>query len=138
SIHIQPALANHKLEELDSGTTVLGVLEEDEDEGTTTLGHSVRRPFLVAVAKNEKITIAKEYFKIGRDPLRADFATDNKVIGRVHAFVISSNGEYFLEDNHSTNGSYVNGIKVLPKEKIKIKHEDRIKLANEEFIFKLY
>ncbi|MBT2678672.1 FHA domain-containing protein [Bacillus sp. ISL-35] len=135
SINIQPAIASSEHE--DEGTTVLGVMA-DEDEGTTTLGHSVRRPFLLAVSKNEKITIAKDLFKIGRDPMRADFASENKVIGRVHAHVIVSNGEYFLEDNHSTNGSFVNGVKVSPKEKVKIKHEDKIKLANEEFIFRLY
>lgn len=136
SINIQPALAN--LEQEHEGTTVLGVLPEDEDEGTTTLGHSTRMPFLLATGKNKKITITKDFFKIGRDPMRADFASDNKVIGRVHAHLITSNGEYFFEDNHSTNGSYVNGVKVSPKEKIKIKHEDLIKLANEEFIFRLY
>lgn len=136
SINIQPALAN--LEQEHEGTTVLGVLPEDEDEGTTTLGHSTRMPFLLAAGKNKKITITKDFFKIGRDPMRADFASDNKVIGRVHAHLITSNGEYFFEDNHSTNGSYVNGVKVSPKEKIKIKHEDLIKLANEEFIFRLY
>ena len=136
SINIQPALAN--LEQENDGTTVLGVFPDDEDEGTTTLGHSTRRPYLMAVSKNEKVTIAKDFFKIGRDPMRADFASENKVIGRVHAHVVVSNGEYFLEDNHSTNGSFVNGVKVSPKEKVKIKHEDRIKLANEEFIFRLY
>jgi hypothetical protein len=135
SINIQPALVSSEPEH--EGTTVLGVMA-DEDEGTTTLGHSTRRPFLMAVSKNEKITIAKDFFKIGRDPMRADFASENKVIGRVHAHVIISNGEYFLEDNHSTNGSYVNGVKLSPKEKVKIKHEDKIKLANEEFVFRLY
>ncbi|WP_226679100.1 FHA domain-containing protein [Mesobacillus jeotgali] len=136
SINIQPAIASSSESE-DGGTTVLGVMA-DEDEGTTTLGHSTRTPFLLAVSKNEKITIAKDFFKIGRDPMRADFASENKVIGRVHAHVIVSNGEYFLEDNHSTNGSFVNGVKVSPKEKVKIKHEDKIKLANEEFVFRLY
>jgi hypothetical protein len=135
SINIQPALASTEPEH--EGTTVLGVMA-DEDEGTTTLGHATRRPFLLAVSKNEKVTIAKDFFKIGRDPMRADFASDNKVIGRVHAHVIISNGEYFLEDNHSTNGSFVNGVKLTPKEKVKIKHEDKIKLANEEFVFRLY
>jgi hypothetical protein len=138
SIIIQPAMASIQHEEQENeGTTVLGVISE-EDEGTTLLGHSARKPFLLDVKKHEKITIAKDFFKIGRDPMRADFASENKVIGRVHAHVITTNGEYYLEDNHSTNGSYVNGVKVSPKEKIKIKHEDKIKLANEEFIFKLY
>lgn len=137
SINIQPALASSEPE--DEGTTVLGVMADgDEDEGTTALGHSTHRPFLLALSKNEKITISKDFFKMGRDPMRADFATENKVVGRVHAHLITANGEYYFEDNHSTNGSFVNGVKVAPKERIKIKHEDRIKLANEEFIFRLY
>ncbi|WP_210364457.1 FHA domain-containing protein [Bacillus sp. REN3] len=138
AINIQPALSHHKQDEENEGTTVLGVFPDDEEEGTTTLGHTTPRPFLLAVGRNEKITIAKDFFKIGRDPMRADFASDNKVIGRVHAHLISNDGEYYFEDNHSTNGSFVNGVKVSPKERIKIKHEDRIKLANEEFIFRLY
>jgi pSer/pThr/pTyr-binding forkhead associated (FHA) protein len=111
------------------------------DEGTAVLGFGnqpVSKPFLLSSKLEEKIMVTKAQFKIGRDPEQADYASNNKVIGRVHAEVVNEDGEYFLIDNDSRNGSYVNGKRLLPNEKMKLKHEDRIKLANEEFVFKLF
>ncbi|WML41268.1 DUF6382 domain-containing protein [Neobacillus sp. OS1-2] len=118
----------------DEGTTVLGVT----DVGTTTLGEEASMPFLLTLTTQEKITIAKDVFKLGRDPKNADYQSSNKAVGRIHAHILTENGEYFLKDNRSTNGSFVNDIKLAKSEKVKIKHEDRITLANEEFVFKLF
>jgi hypothetical protein len=120
----------------DEGTTVLGLQQEEEDQGTTVLG-TMNAPYLLGVS-GEKIVLDKPVFKIGRDPHQADYTSNNLVIGRVHALFLTENGEYFFEDNSSRNGSYINGVKAEPKQKIKIRHEDSIKLANEEYIFRLY
>ncbi|WP_186580087.1 DUF6382 domain-containing protein [Aquibacillus kalidii] len=134
-------MSNPWIENSNEGTTVLGAVSEDEEEGTTTLGISQRitqYPYLIAQNNNEKITIDKEIFKIGRDPKNTDYMCANRVVGRIHAKVYSCNGEYFVEDNNSTNGSYVNGMKLTAYEKKKIRHEDTIKLANEEFTFHVF
>lgn len=125
------------------GTTVLGAIRniDDEEEGTMALGvanYQAPKPFILALARNEKIIISKDAFKIGRDPNQTDYTTDNKVVGRVHALLLTEKGEYFFEDQHSTNGSFVNDKRLSKGEKVKIKHDDRIKLANEEFLFKLF
>lgn len=128
----------------EEGTTVLGssaVSLEEEYEGTTMLGvenFSTSPPYLLNGVGNPKIAITKRVFKIGRDPKGTDHTCNNKVVGRVHAHILHENGEYFLEDNDSRNGSYLNDRKLHPKEKVKIRHGDRIRLANEEFIFKLF
>lgn len=138
SINILPNISLAKDEEEEEGTTVLGAVEEEE-EGTTFLGlQAPTLPFLLATATNERIIINKNLFKMGRDPLQTDYTSKNSVIGRVHAQLLTIDGEYFFEDNHSTNGSFVNGVKLLPKQRQKIKHEDRIRLANEEFVFRLF
>lgn len=135
SINITP----HVTEE--EGTTVLGAFSRkqvEEEEGTTALGiqpDSVRPPFLMG---KEKIIITKPFYKIGRDPREADYLSKNTAIGRVHAHIITSGGEYFLEDNYSRNGSYLNGVKLAPGAKMKLRHEDKLKLANEEFEFRLF
>ncbi|WP_077619643.1 DUF6382 domain-containing protein [Bacillus sinesaloumensis] len=127
--------------EEEEGTTVLTAYREpEEEEGTTALGVGTRfqnQPFLLTTSK-EKIMVTKQVFKIGRDPQQTDYTSKNKVVGRVHAELITENGEYFIVDQESRNGSYVNGIKLVPKNKVKIKHEDKIKLANEEFVFRLF
>ncbi|MEH7381271.1 DUF6382 domain-containing protein [Bacillus sp. JJ1533] len=128
--------------EEEEGTTVLTAIKEpEEEEGTTALGVGTsfhqQLPFLVT-ATQEKIMVSKKVFKIGRDPQQTDYTSKNKVVGRVHAELITENGEYFIVDQESRNGSYVNGVKLVPKNKVKIKHEDKIKLANEEFEFRLF
>ncbi|MBM7618442.1 hypothetical protein JOC95_000284 [Bacillus tianshenii] len=131
-------------EQEEEGTTVLGSSAtsiEEEFEGTTMLGvenYSTSPPYLLNGVGNPKIAITKSVFKIGRDPKGTDHTCQNKVVGRVHAHILHENGQYFLEDNDSRNGSYVNDRKLDPKEKVKIRHEDRIRLANEEFVFKLF
>lgn len=138
-----PGFITRALALADEGTTVLGTFTErdDQEEGTTALGVDngmLPKPFLLEEATGEKIVVTKEVFKLGRDPEQADYASNNKVVGRIHAELITFDGEYFLIDKHSRNGSYLNGVKLSPNEKIKIKHEDRIKLANQEFVFKLF
>jgi hypothetical protein len=123
------------------GTSVLGAYEEEEEEGTTALGVAnafLPKPFLVEVATREKIVVTKDTFTIGRDPNQADYASKNKAVGRLHAEVETVDGEYFLIDKQSRNGSYLNGVKLVPEEKTKIKHDDCIRLGNQEFAFKLF
>ncbi|MDR4889946.1 DUF6382 domain-containing protein [Fredinandcohnia sp. QZ13] len=128
--------------EEEEGTTVLTAYKEpEEEEGTTALGVGTsfhqQSPYLLT-ATQEKIMVSRKVFKIGRDPQQTDYTSKNKVVGRVHAELITENGEYFIVDKESRNGSYVNGVKLVPKNKVKIKHEDKIKLANEEFEFRLF
>jgi len=144
SINIKPNLGSNssiEMEDDSEGTTVLGAFTEIDENGTTALGAGNSldaKPFLLTAAGNKRILITKAVFKIGRDPRISDYTTDNKVVGRIHAQIITENGEYFLEDQRSTNGSFVNDIKLARNEKVKIKHNDRIRLANEEFVFKLF
>ncbi|MFD0826527.1 DUF6382 domain-containing protein [Neobacillus sp. M.A.Huq-85] len=126
---------------VEEGTTVLGAVNIQEEEGTTALGvsqHSLPRPFLFEAATGEKIFLRKDVFKLGRDPEQVDFIAKNKVVGRVHAEIFTVDGEYFLVDKQSRNGSYLNGVRLVQNSKTKLKHEDKIKLANEEFVFRLF
>jgi len=146
SFTITPSLESKVVSDSEEqGTTVLGSYEQEledvEEEGTTALGaldRGLPKPFLIVVATKEKVTVSKECFRIGRDPSQADYASKNRVVGRIHAEVLTVNGEYFIIDKQSRNGTYVNGMKLQPNEKIKIKHEDQIKLANEEFVFRIF
>ena len=136
ALHIVPKTAVPEVGDYEEeGTTVLGM--PDEEEGTTILG-ALQKPFLLAAESGEKITLSKDVFRIGRDPNGTDYTSANSVVGRVHAIFLTEDGEYFFEDNFSRNGSYINGVKAVPGKRIKIKHEDKIRLANEEYMFRLF
>ncbi|KAA0549169.1 FHA domain-containing protein [Bacillus sp. BGMRC 2118] len=124
----------------DEGTTVLGETIVEEEE-TTALGigrQPMTTPYIVVVSNNKKVYVTKNRFTIGRDPNQVDFTSENKTVGRVHAELETVSGEYFLIDNKSTNGSFINGNRISPHEKMKLRHEDQFKLGNEEFVFRLF
>lgn len=54
------------------------------------------------------------------------------MVGRRHAIILCIKGQYFIEDLHSTNKTYVNEQAV---EKEEIVSGSRIRLADEDFIF---
>jgi hypothetical protein len=94
-------------------------------------------PWLVRKSTEEYIYIIKEFFIIGKSKTHADYAIErNTAISREHCTFIRSGKLTYIRDNNSTNGTYVNGIKLNPGKRVLLNDGMRINLANEEFIFK--
>ena len=120
-------------------TTVLGGGGAGE---TTVLGASstvMAMPYLIRSKNNEKILLNKPVFRIGKEKSYVDyFIGDNTAISRSHANIITRDGEYFVQDTNSTNHTYVNGMMIQSNIEMKLSHGDKVRLANEDFEFKLY
>lgn len=56
-------------------------------------------------------------------------------ISRKHAQFINRNGVYYLKDLHSTNGTFVNEVRIHD-EFVALKNGDRVKFADLEYILK--
>lgn len=117
------------------GTTVLG---PGSGEGTTVLSASNQTPAaLLRLKTNENITINKATFRLGKERNKVDYCiTNNGSVSRQHANIIYRNGQYFIVDLNSTNSTYVNGQTITPNTEVKLNPNDRIKLADEEFMFR--
>lgn len=95
-------------------------------------------PFLIRSKNNEKIAIDKPVFRIGKERSYVDyFIGDNTAVSRSHANIVTRDGQYFIMDTNSTNHTYVNGIMIQSNVETKINDGDRIRIANEDFEFKL-
>ena len=72
---------------------------------------------------------------IGRDP-KCDYVISDpkKRVSRQHMAVSSLNGAIYLEDLNSTNGTFVNGIKLIPNKKVKVTDKDKITLSTDYII----
>jgi pSer/pThr/pTyr-binding forkhead associated (FHA) protein len=57
-------------------------------------------------------------------------------VSRTHANIIYKNGSYFIVDLNSTNGTFVNGQQLSANQEVRLNVNDRIKFADEEFIFR--
>ena len=122
-------------------TTVLG---GDNAYGeTTVLGEENYQnkisPYLIRVKNNEKISINKAMFRIGKEKSYVDyFIDDNTYISRGHANILCKDGRCYIVDNNSRNHTYVNGEMITSGNEVELKNGDTIKLANEAFEFKVF
>lgn len=121
-------------------TTVLGGGSVGE---TTVLGAAAspvtNDPHLIRTKNNEKIPLNKPVFRIGKERSYVDyFISDNTAISRSHANIINHNGEFFVVDTNSTNHTYVNGAMIQPGVETKLSHGDKVRLANEDFEFRMF
>lgn len=138
--NVYPANAMPQMQNMNFGeTTILGGGNIGE---TTVLGVSSMKtevkPYLIRTKNNEKIPLDKPVFRIGKEKSYVDyFIGDNTAISRSHANIVSRDGEYFVVDTNSTNHTYVNGAMIASNVETKISSGAKIRLANEDFEFKL-
>lgn len=101
------------------------------DSYNTYLGTLIRKK------NGENIIINKDCFSIGKDSLNIDLRiADNSAVSGRHAIIRKSGNQVVIEDDHSTNGTFVNGEKLSDDQTRIINNGDVIKLADEEFDYR--
>lgn len=91
---------------------------------------------IIAMNRNEhfEITVGREEVLIGKKAGLVDVIIPfNKMISRKHCRIIWENDNYFISDEGSANGTYVNGIRIAPGKPCRINRGDIIRLADSEF-----
>jgi len=94
-------------------------------ESDTAISPKARLMFLDEAGKECRVGIAPPRFTIGRGSSN-DLVLGQKEISRSHAAVIVQNGEYYLRDLGSKQGTYLNGVKIG---QARLANGDRIQLA---------
>ncbi len=115
------------------------LLNDDEDEATsllTNINQSKNYAYLIKKNSFDRIDVNKPVFRIGKERSYADYSVmNNNAVSRLHADIINKNGVYFIKDNNSTNGTFVNGVRIQSNIEVEIFDGNTITLANEEFDF---
>lgn len=122
-------------------TTVLGLGVAGETTVLNASNNSSAKiiPYLLRIKNNDRIEINKPVFRIGKERSYVDyFIGDNTAISRSHANIIVRDENYYVVDTNSTNHTFINGQMIQSNDEICINHGDTIRLANEDFEFKLY
>lgn len=113
----------------------------EDDEATSLLNDDVQNsyPYIIRRSNFDRVDINKPVFRIGKERSYVDyFIHDNNAISRIHADIITKGGSFFVKDEDSTNGTYINGSRINSKEETQIFDGDVITFANEEFEFHIY
>ncbi|HEX2947502.1 MAG TPA: DUF6382 domain-containing protein [Clostridia bacterium] len=81
------------------------------------------------------IILDKDDFVIGRLEGHADHVLFNNAIGKLHAQLIKRNGISYVKDLNSMNGTFINNNRLESNKEYELKENDRLLLANSEYIF---
>lgn len=117
------------------------VLSQDwySEGATTVLSGGLPTPptaTLYSCTRQQSILVDKDSFKLGKNAAAVDYQIlNNTSVSRIHAAIHRRNGEFFIEDLESTNGTYINDERLYGEKPLR--DGDCIRLADETFIFKL-
>lgn len=122
-------------EEWDSGTILVGTPDQDSMPKT-----QARPQEAYFVHNGNKVSINHTPFLVGKynTSCQLHYAIyDNNKISRSHATFLCENGQYFIRDNQSRNGTTLNGQALLPLQPAKLSDGDEIRLYDELLVFHL-
>lgn len=110
----------------------------DNNDGTQIITIRDTERFLCSVQNMEPQYI---YFSdtkkiVGKDTKRVQVCIPQGGVSRVHALLLREGSEYKVEDLNSTNGTWVNGKALIPRESCVLKEGDKVRFAEMEYIFR--
>lgn len=119
------------------GGEINGYDAEEEDATMLLTGAGpIATITLRSINLEEQLAITPNTFPcvIGNSRKSSDFLVNNPVISRVHMRVLEETAGYYVEDLNSTNGTFVNDVRLIPHQPKEIVLGDKITLANVDFI----
>ena len=123
-----------------------GLLEDEEatglledEEATGLLEEQPQRSVsLRRLRTDEVIWITGPVFRIGKGKNSSDYIVrDNEKVSRTHADIVTRGDRYFIMDLKSTNRTFINGRPIPAQQEMEIFDGDHLKLADEEFEFRI-
>ena len=104
--------------------------------GSTSLDDGV---YLKLINRKDSLPFkVKEYYFLGEE-VSLGRGNENKIvikdpyISKNHLKIVEDEGNYYLEDLNSANGTYLNGDKIM--DVVKLKNGDRIRVGQVEFLY---
>lgn len=82
------------------------------------------------------INLDKLPLVIGKKSDISDIVLRDSTISRMHARFTEVEGQIYMEDLNATNGTFKNGVRLRPYEKVEILREDEIRLGNLSFTYR--
>lgn len=109
---------------------------EFENSETVLLNVMDTNPKLICVDDGCILEINRFPYLLGKMKACVNGIIQSENVSRIHAKIYSEDNEIFIEDMNSKNGTFLNGNRINPYEKVKLSSEDKISFANVEYIYK--
>lgn len=84
---------------------------------------------------DEIIELDKKSLIVGRMESFVDYVLKSSTIGKIHAELTKEDGEIYIMDCNSRNGTFINDNRIIPNTRQKVANKDVIRFANMEYVF---
>lgn len=131
-------------ESADTGTGILS----DEAGETVLLGAfdggnmaGNRKNLVIELSGNEEKSIVQMENGekiLGRDKNAADMVVSDRSVSRRHAALCEQDGSVFIEDLSSTNGTFVNDIRIPENKRWKLRKGDILRIGDKKYSIDIY
>lgn len=113
-------------EEIQQKTTYMEIKQEEQERKLYGNGKQNRRV----------ISLIKLPIVIGKKGEKVDVTLSDASISRMHARLTEEEGQVYLEDLNATNGTFKNGVRLKPYERVELDREDEVKLGKMSFTYR--
>lgn len=103
------------------------------------LSHPLQRFFLYRCRTEESFEIKGDIVRVGRSSSISEICIPgNRGIGRIHVVLYVQDGQVFIADNGSKNGTFVDGEELKPEDPPRLLLSgSKIRMSDEEFEFRI-
>lgn len=116
----------------------MGTRDSEEHHDTiiydSTVGQrlsGMRKPGTTYIVfQGNKVPIVRR-LTLGRDP-KSSIILKDKLASREHAVIQKIRDDFYIQDLHSTNGTYVNGKRIPPGDYLRLRLSDTILIGRTE------
>ena len=90
---------------------------------------------IICASSGDMVQIDRDVFRIGSGDSLVEYQIKDSQISRTHASIICQASQYYLMDHKSTNGTFLEGVKLKPFERQELRNGSIFSLADESFQF---
>ena len=109
----------------------------EEAENTVRFSERDMIGRLYGAERGNRIDLKNLPVTIGKAQAYADVILDDPSVSRVHARIYrGENGGIEIRDLDSTNGTWINGVKLSPNERRRVQRGDEVKFGNLEYEYR--
>ena len=84
----------------------------------------------------ENILLTEFPFFIGKSVENINYKIDDSTVSRFHARIDKEENDLWITDLNSTNGTFINGIRLIPYERIKVDKGDSVIISRKRYEFR--
>ena len=114
----------------DQWSETVYVNPEEENQTVMLNTRNDAEPYLIH--GSVRIPIGQLPFTIGKGSV--NYVVANPTVSRLHITIKKENG-FYVQDEHSSNGTWLNGERLNPGQTVQLHDGDSLRLSNEEFTF---